>query len=172
MEGNKNRVCPKARDYLLCSVAAKTRSQTETSRFLRWQQQQAMDAVTPAESPSRTSEPFSRVHEGRGSWHSTSMAPLIHLELTPVTELEDRDLNLPQPGTAANATAGSPFLFTQTTGKWKFMIRFSYCPGMWWSGHPARATMYIGRGSNCNSSCPANSFENLSLSISWTELAS
>lgn len=62
MEGNKNRACPKARDYLLCSVAAKTRSQTETHRFLHWQQQQAMDAVTPDESPSRTTQSFSQVH--------------------------------------------------------------------------------------------------------------
>ena len=47
-----------------------------------------MDAVTPAENLSRTSEPFSRVREGKGSQHSTSMAPLVHLELTPVTEPE------------------------------------------------------------------------------------
>lgn len=39
MEGKRNRVCSKAQDYLLYSVVAKTRFQTERSRFLCWQQQ-------------------------------------------------------------------------------------------------------------------------------------
>lgn len=57
MEGERHRVCHKAPEYLLYSAAAKTRSQTETSRSLRWQQQRVRDVVTPAE-PSHTSEPL------------------------------------------------------------------------------------------------------------------